>query len=307
MDKEDIRIIDLLSLALRRWRFTFAITFLASIAAIIISLSIPNQYKSFTVISSTDSTINQSGSAFGGLGTLGNALGLNFSEVDDAKVAKAIEILKSQNFILSFIKKYNLEPMLLAVKGYDPKKNQLVYDKAIFDNEKNQWGKNFFGRIFVPNDEMLYERFSGMLIVDSETKRNFINISITFFTPSDSKKILTDLMFELDKFLREKQQKISEMSVKSLVEKINQTSDQSLKTTYFAILEEYIKEQDLASTSYEHIFTVIEPPTLPISKSLPLRSLIVIFTFLIAFFLSALVSVTIPGNIYRKLPRIIRS
>ena len=88
---------------------------------IIISLSIPNQYKSFTVISSTDSTINQSGSAFGGLGTLGNALGLNFSEVDD-KVAKAIEILKSQNFILSFIKKYNLEPMLLAVKGYDPKK-----------------------------------------------------------------------------------------------------------------------------------------------------------------------------------------
>src|SRR5210317_720150 len=108
MDKEDIRIIDLLSLALRRWRSTFAITFLASIAAIIISLSIPNQYKSFTVISSTDSTINQSGSAFGGLGTLGNALGLNFSEVDDAKVAKAIEILKSQNFILSFIKKYNL-------------------------------------------------------------------------------------------------------------------------------------------------------------------------------------------------------
>ena len=59
-------------------------------------------------------------------------------------------------------------------------------------------------------------------------------------------------MFELDKFLREKQQKISEMSVKSLVEKNKSDIRSKSKNYIFCNSRRIHKRTDLASTSYEH-------------------------------------------------------
>ncbi|MFL2693689.1 MAG: Wzz/FepE/Etk N-terminal domain-containing protein [Gammaproteobacteria bacterium] len=282
--------IDLKELFFNFWAYRFKIFVITSIFALsslIYSLSLSDQYKATVVLAPSQSSQGGLSSALGQLGGFASVAGLNLdkTEVDEAKIAQ--EVMRSWSFIDHFISENDLMAEVYAVTGWNKQLNQYEVDKTIYDTQNKKWlYKNRADIIGPPTSWTLYEEFLKKLEVSLDKQTGLVTLSIEHYSPYVAKEWVDMYLQAINSYMQQRRIERITNNIDYLSEQIDQTQINEMRTAFFNIMEEQIKNKMLAEASPEYVFVTVSPAMVPELKSKPSRALICILLTFLGFVLS---------------------
>lgn len=283
--------IDILEIFLILWKRKIIILLISGIFAvgsIVYSLSLPNLYKSYTVLASTSgSNLSRIGSQYAGIA---NLAGVNMPSNGDAdKIAMGIETLVSLNFFEEVVKNNNeFYYNLLAPKGWNSATNTLIIDQDIYDQENNKWVSNskhaFNG---VPSLQFAHRKFKENLLITENDITGFVTISYHHYSPHVAKEILDILIFEINERTRLEDIAIANESIKYLRNESQQAQVSSVNSVISNLIQKQIEKITFAKASPQYLFKKLSKPYAPEKKDKPNRAIIVILSSILGFMIGS--------------------
>jgi uncharacterized protein involved in exopolysaccharide biosynthesis len=268
-EEDEINLLDLFIVLLRHKVMILSVVFLAGIAAVGISLLMPNIYRSECTISPT-AQIRGSSGALAALGDLGGLGGMIAPDV--FQTAGSLEqfdvVLKSRELTNIIVMKYNLLPIL--------------YEDS-WDAEQKRW-KATVKRL--PSWQDTYKRMQKMLRSAPDKKQNVMRLSFEFKDPRMAQTILNYYVTGLSEYLRQTVLTDSAAQLKALYEQLAKTTDPLLKNRIYAMIAGQIEKEAVAMVQRYYSFNVIDPAFVPDKKFAPKRILIVMIAVIVAFFIA---------------------
>lgn len=286
-------IIDLREVWRILWRgkwWIACITFLFSVASILIAISLPNVYRSEVLLAPAEENAGGGLAAMAGnLGGLASLAGINLAGKGNDKTALAIAVLKSRDFISKFVRKKDLLIPVIAGKEWDAAKNVLILDQDIYDKESKAWVRKVAApRSVEPSLQEAYEEFMKLLSVSQDKNTGFVSVSVEFYSPVLAKVWVDELVRSLNDEIRQRDVTEAKKSIEYLTEQLNRTSLADMKTVFYELIEEQTKIEMFAMVRDEYVFKTIDPAVVAEQKSKPKRALIV----LVGLLFGGVVSVT---------------
>ncbi|EJG2017862.1 LPS O-antigen length regulator [Vibrio parahaemolyticus] len=286
---DDIEFRELLTAIWKGKWFIFGITFMFAVGSIFYTLSLPNTYKASALLapseSSTGGSLSKIAGQFGGIAALA---GVNLSGGDTSQADLAIQVLKSRQFVESFIERHDLIIPLMAVKDWDMRNNQLIIDDNIYDKKNNEWLRKAKElRKPKPSAQEAFDVFSREIINITKDKENGLyRISVSYYSPFVAQKWVNWLIADINNVMRERVLKETSLNLSYLKSQLQKTSVADMQSTFYKLIEEQTKSLMLAEVQDEFVFKTIDPAVAPEIKSGPKRALIVIFCTLLGGILS---------------------
>lgn len=283
--------IDLAELARTLWAgklLIIAITLLFAFATAGIALMLPNQYKANVILAAAQ----KEGGGLGGLaaqyGGLAAMAGINIGK-DSGKLDQAVELLKSWSFIDAFITKYQIKPEIMAVKKWDKKSDQLIYDLEKYNSNTKTWVEQASDVPAEPSSWKSYKTFSNMMVVSMDAKSGLLTISVEHYSPLIAAKWASLLAKELNHHFQRRDIAEAKNNIAYLQKKISETSIAEMQSVFYGMIESQTKTLMLAEVSEEYLIKTVVPAMLPEEKSKPKRSLIVLAAMFFGFGISVVV------------------
>ena len=278
--------VNLDDLIIRIWHNKISIAFfvlLASLIGILISLLLPNYYKSQISLIPADNKATSS-SIIGQYGMLAGLAGLSMPSQSSDKTIEALERVKSFDFFQNFFLPNISYKNLVAVDSWESEKNIIHYNKNLYDTKKNIWVEN----IKLPTNQEAYEIYKKMLSVSTDAKSSVTLISIEHKSPYVAKYWVETIVKLLNDSMRNDMRQRTLKSINFLNEQISKTSVNEIRETISSLQQEQMKSLMLIEVNKDYIFRIIDSAIVPEKKSKPNRSVIIVLTAFIGFFISIL-------------------
>ena len=268
-EDDEINLLDLFMVLVRRKRLIIGLTFLTGVAAVIISLQMRNVYRSEATIAPRQ--IEQSGSKAlsGALGGLGGLVASEFGLGGGGEVDKIEVLLKSRQLVHLVVEKHNLMPLLFEDK---------------WDSQKKAWNESP-----APTIQDAYKLIKdGLLKVTRDRKTDVITVSIEHKNPQFARSVADYYLTELSEGLRAKVLKDAQENMRFLKEQLDRTTDPLLREKIYGMLAKEIEKDTFARAQTYYGFYVLDPPIAPDlnKKASPKRSMICILSVVVAFFIA---------------------
>ena len=267
-----------------------AITAVFAVASVIYALSVPNQYKATALLAPAQSGGGGLSGALGQLGGLASLAGVSIGGGESSEAQIAQEIMKSWNFIESFIADNDLAVEVFAAEGWDRESNQLQIDGDIYDAETKTWlvENDNTGELGPPSSWELFEEFSEQLAVSEDKKSGLVSVSIEYYSPQIAKQWIDMYVSAVNAHMQ--QRKVAQVTnnINYLQAQIEKTSIAEMREVFYTIIEEQTKNRMVAEASPEYAFVAVSPSMVPEAKSQPKRALICILGTLLGGMLSVL-------------------
>jgi uncharacterized protein involved in exopolysaccharide biosynthesis len=268
-EDDEINLLDLFMVLVRRKRLIIGLTFLTGVAAVIISLQMRNVYRSEATIAPRQ--IEQSGSKVlsGALGGLGGMVASEFGLGGGGEVDKIEVLLKSRQLVQLVVEKHNLMPLLFEEK---------------WDAQKKAWSESP-----APTMQDAYKLIKdGLLKVTRDRKTDVITVSIEHKNPGFARSVVDYYLTELSEGLRAKVLKDAQENMRFLREQLDRTTDPLLREKIYGMLAKEIEKDTFARAQTYYGFYVLDPPVAPDlnKKARPKRSMIFILSVVVAFFIA---------------------
>jgi len=279
--------VNLDDLIIRIWQNKISITFfvlLASLIGILISLLLPNYYKSQISLIPSDNKATSS-SIIGQYGMLAGLAGLSMPSQPSDKTIEALERVKSFDFFQNLFLPNISYKNLVAVDSWESEKNIIHYKKNLYDTKKNIWVKN----VKVPTNQEAYEIYKKMLSVSTDAKSSVTLISIEHKSPHVAKYWVETIVKLLNDSMRNEMHQRTLKSINFLNEQISKTSVNEIRETITSLQQEQMKSLMLIEVNKDYIFRIIDSAIVPEKKSRPNRSVIIVLSAFIGFFTSILI------------------
>ena len=286
---EDAEVISLSRLIDDLWSGKWTIvgfTVFAAIASIVVSLMIPNYYRSSMLLAPTE---NQSSGGIAALASqysgFASFAGIDLSAGNSDQVALGLEVLQSRKFLTDFIERRKILVELIAGKGWDPESELLIIDSDIYDLGAEEWVRDVSPPLqMIPSSQEAVEAFGEILSVSRDKNTGFVTISVEFLSPTLARDWTRWLVEDVNEVMMTHDVQIAQETIEYLSEQIESTSLTGLQQVFFKLIEEQTKVIVLAEVTDEYLLRTIDPAVSPEKKSKPFRSLIVIIaTFLGGF------------------------
>ena len=266
---DEINLLDLFMVLVRRKWLIIGLVFLTGVAAVSISLQMRNVYRSEATIAPRQ--IEQSGSKVlsGALGGLGGMVASEFGLGGGGEVDKIEVLLKSRRLVQLVVEKHNLMPLLFEDK---------------WDSQKKAWKENPG-----PTIQDAYNRIKdGLLKVTRDRKTDVITVSIEHKNPEFARAVVDYYLTELSEGLRAKVVKDAQENMRFLKEQLDRTADPLLREKIYGMLAKEIEKDTFARAQTYYGFYVLDPPIAPDlnKKASPKRSMILILSVVVAFFVA---------------------
>lgn len=274
-----------------RW-WIIGITFLFVVFGGGYALTLPNVYRSEGVYAPAQ---KQAGGSLGGqLGSLANLAGVRVDVGESNDIAQAIALLKSWAFIETVIEDMDIKPHLLAVKSWDEKSNNLIWDLRIYDPNNEVWINTDLAR----GTYKAYERFRDLLHVKRDEKSGLITISLEYYDPNLTKLWLNALIVALNKRFKERDVNEALVNIEFLERKVRETGIAEMQTMLYEMIQGQIKTVMLAESNEGYLMKEVVAPKVAERKASPRRFLIVIFCCMLGGTLSVFFVI---GRFYYRL------
>ena len=271
-----------------------AITLVFAIASVFYALSLPNMYKSSMLLTPSQNDAKGGLSAlaaqYGGLAAMA---GINLGGLggDNGRIEQAVELMTSWPFLESFVNKYNIKPQIMALKGWDKKKKQLVYDDDIYNPRTKMWVREVDidkGETSEPSSYETFEKFSKMLSVNIDSKSGMISLSVEHYSPEIAFDWVGLLKEEINSFYQEKDMLEAQNNIDYLEKKIHQTNVTDMQSVFYKMIEGQMKTLMLAEVSEQYLIKTVVPAKVAEEKSKPRRLLIVLLTIMLGGIVSTI-------------------
>jgi uncharacterized protein involved in exopolysaccharide biosynthesis len=252
-------------------------TFVASIIAVAIALSMPNIYRAEALLSPVSSDgggMNGLASKFGGLASLA---GVSLGGGGFDKTTMGIEVLKSRTFFADFVGKYPVMVDLMASNGWDLNTNKVLIDTEIYDVDSQVWVREAKApRKSEPSVQEAHEEFSKLLSVSQDKESSFITIAIEHYSPYVAKQWVDWLVQDINNTIRNQEVQQAQRSIDYLLNQIEQTKLAELQMGFFELIQTQTETIMLANASPEYLFKTLDPAVVPELKAKPKRALIAV-------------------------------
>ena len=276
-----------------------AATAVFAVASAYYALSLPNIYKSETILAPV--TEDASLKIPGQLGGLAALAGVSLGGGGADKTALALEVLKSRDFLGRFIEKHDLFIPVLAAEGWNSTDNSLVIDDEIYDVNTKQWVRDVKPPFAAkPSLFEAHKKFMQLLDVYQDATTGMISLSVKHYSPFLAQQWVTLLVRDINGEMRGRELTEAQNSINYLTEQIEKTNISDVRTMLFSLIEEQTKTLMLANVRQEYVFNTIDGAIVPEEKDSPKRFLIILlFTVVGGFF--ATVFVILSNAFFRKL------
>lgn len=264
-----------------------SITILLSIIGVIYSLSLPNIYESKALLA----PVNPASSLYGSFSNYTGVAGLaGINLPPDASNSNTTQALKKINSF-SFFKNNILEnihlPDLMAIKSWDSRANEVVYDESVYDTNSNTWIRDVsYPRQQIPSAQESYAVFASKLRINLDKSTGFVTLTIKHQSPYIASQWAELVVNEINIFYRQKDKSEAEKSSSYLNQQINITGLSEIKEVLAQLLQEETKKLTLIEANTFYVFDYIDPPIVMEQKSEPNRALICILSALLGAMLS---------------------
>ncbi|WP_096084701.1 Wzz/FepE/Etk N-terminal domain-containing protein [Agaribacterium haliotis] len=280
MEQAEIDLLKLARLILRRKLLVITIALVIVVSMGWYAKSLPDIYRSEVLLSPVES------GAAGGIGKLGGLASIAGVDLSggNSKADLAIEVLKSRRFLMGFIKKHELEAVVLASESWDNVSGDLIYDESIYDNETGVWSTALQERGGGgPSLQKAYDHFVKNFQVLVDKKNGFVRISYEHPSPFVAHDVVGWLVVDLDSDMRASALRDANNNIAYLNNKSEGTSVVEARAVFYSLLEEQIKSRMFAEVSAEFVFRVIDPAIVPEAPAGPFRLLYLIFGIAFGF------------------------
>ena len=265
-----------------------SITIASCIFIVLYSLSIPNVYRSSALVMPAQSQGSSMPGSLSGLGGLASMAGISIPSGNSNNKEEAIAVLTSHQFLEDFIINNDILLPLMASKGWDPKKNELILNPKIYDIKNKKWA----GKTNTPPSIQEAVRSFRQIYIVSENKKNgFVTISIDFYSPYVSKEWIDLIIENINETMRVQAVSMATSSLNYLNEQISKTNISEIKIVLSELAKSETQKIMLSKSSPEYVFKTIDKAFAPEIKISPRRSVICIIGALVGFSLSLLISI----------------
>ena len=252
---------------------------------LLMTLSMKNVYRAEAILVPTDES-SSSSSTNNGVASLASLAVINLGQAGGFadKGTRAIKILESREFVINFLKEYDLVPEIYSEQSWNRSTRKLKLSND-FNEDKRIWIRN------KPSDMQTYREFvSNHLKVVTDPDTGFINVTIDHISPDQAHLILVKIIKGLNEHMRQIDLKDSNNAIEYLTEQLQLTNISEVRRVFSNVIESQIQTKMLANISDEYVLKVIDPSRVPDRKFKPRRSAILAITFAITFISLAFVT-----------------
>lgn len=279
------------------WDFKWVISTLTLASAIFIvfySLSIPNIYRASALVMPAQNQGPSLSSSLSSLGGLASMAGINVPSGNAYNKDEAIAVLTSQQFLESFILDNDVMLPLMASKGWDAEKNELIINPKIYDSKNKKWvSKKSKSVNAMPSIQQTIRSFRGIYSVTENKKTGFVSISIDFYSPYIAKMWVDLIIEDINETMRIQAVEMANTSLNYLNEQINKTNISEIKIVLSELAKSETQKIMLSKSSPEYTYKTIDKAFAPELKISPRRSIICIIGTMTGFILSILISIVL--------------
>lgn len=254
--EDEIDLLQLIRILLQEWKIISAITLACALFAIAYALYTPEIFKAETLLAPANEEKTSTSSALSQFGGLAAMAGISIPS--DSNVEQVVATLQSRKFLLHFVEKNNLTPILF---------------EEIWDSETQEW---LTEKKEKPSNLKVIDTFKSNLAIDVDKKSGLIKMSYSWKDPKIAAKWVNDLVKQLNEELREKAITDSNMRVGYLEQELTKTSLKDMRSVLYNLLESEKQKAMLANVNKDFALEVIDPAVIPEIRQKPKRKLIVI-------------------------------
>lgn len=225
---------DYLSILRQQQRIIYACLVVCCVLAIAARFLMPAKYESRVVTVPAPSDNATKPISMGALSSLGLSLGGDNADVKEVAVAT----LNARSFLIDFINRENLLPVLFANK----------WDKA-----NKRWTAK------PPTDEEAYDKLHDAMSVASLTTNNLINVSVRWTDPSTAAFIANHLVQSLNRQSQNKAIAEDNRMIQHLSETYNNIQISELRANIANLIQDQIRQRILAQSRDEYTLRIIDP------------------------------------------------
>ncbi len=261
-----------------KWIIT-AVTAVFAVISLIVALSLPNIYRSEVLVApSEESQGGGLAEMAGQLGGLASLAGINLGSAGgDNKVAVAMAVMKSRQFIADFVATHDILPELMAVEEWNRSANKLEFDPDLYDAAQGEWVREVEPpKTPQPSEWEAYKAFMEILTVSQDTETGFVTIAVEHQSPYIAERWATLLVDEVNHVMKEQDVSEAQRSIDFLNQQLDRVALAEMRTVFYQLIEEQTKTIMLAEVRDEYIFSTIDPAVVAEEKAKPKRALICI-------------------------------
>ena len=271
---------DLLSVKIQ----IFLATIFIGVSSVLYSLSLTDEYKSYMILKPVEDNSQSYNSQFN---TLSAFTGFIPNQPMIDKKSFALEILETRDFFDYLIEDETFLIELLAINGFDKIKKVPDYDKEIYDIKTRTLKEAYVSSLSV---EKAHKKFIQHITV-AITKRGFIKISVSHFSPIITKKWLNLIFSEMNIAVKNIKTLEARKSLDYLNKELSLTKETELKKVIAKLIENQIKIMMISDISDDFVFSIVDSPKVPEKKYAPHRAKICITITLIGFILICVIRI----------------
>lgn len=205
---------------------------------------------------------------------------------DDQSTNEAIAIMGSRDFILQFIKDFNLKPIIFEnrwssenSKWSTPgivERTLSVFDSPTERNAENQ-AKSRYNDPNEPTDEDTYEFFSkNLLDISQDKKTNMVTVSVRAYSPEQAAAWGKSLIQRLNDHMKSSKKAEAEKSIAYLQEALKQTTLVDMQKSIYQLIESQTKTIMLTNARDEFSLKTIDPAFIPDQNFKPKRMMMLV-------------------------------
>ena len=262
----------------------FILTLVVTSLAVIYALSIPNSYKSQTILVPQ----TEAKPSLGGLSALAGMAGVDLGGSGQIDAATSFEtILKDYSFEQYMIEKYNLidkftlkQENLVFALSFDGFYNMFHFESS--EDSVNEDSVNIEEKTY-----STYQKILTTLSISTDKKSGLITLSAESIDKFLSKELVEIYLVELTNYLRKTEMQNVDKQIKFYKNEFNNIADISIKTQLGNLAAGLLQKKVLAEANeYYNVKQLTKPQVAYIrDKTKPKRSLIVIVSFITSIIL----------------------
>jgi uncharacterized protein involved in exopolysaccharide biosynthesis len=289
--EDEINLLDLFIVLLKHKAMIFSFVLLAGIMAVVISMQMPNIYRSEITISPT--TQEKTGGALSALGGFGAMIASDMGIGATGSLDQFEVVLKSRDLTNGIVRKYDLLPILFDKSWDAQNKRWKVGKPSALQNltlsiqgmlgitpEKKPGGKDPFTL------GEAYLAMQGLLKITPNKKQNVMQLSVEHKDPVLAQTILNYYVLGLSEFLRQQTLTDAAAQQAQLSLQLAKTTDPMLRNRLYEVIAKQIEKETLAKVQRYYSFNIIDPAFVPEKKFKPKRAQICLLSVVVAFFIA---------------------
>ena len=294
-DDKEVNFLDIIKLLRDNFNFFVSFTSIFAISSIVISLLLPNKYTSNAVLevmekSSEGQSQSFSGSSIAAL--TGISIGGSASAGDPSYTIMAI--IKSRTFANHLFSIEDNLPSILAWKKYDPDTKELIFDSSIYDSNTKEW--------LTPKPSYLegYRELHQSLDIRRSEDSGFLYLDFEHPSPYFAYYLVDLIIKEVNSIRRSQDLESTEEALTYLYDQLKNTRESELRLSINQIIESQLRKKMLANIKENYAIFPIDEPYVPLLKTSPTRSYIVIISTIVGFILSIMILLTMKYGFKRQ-------